>query len=307
MGNFGVIGVSLLMLTAWGGTSDDNTLSNPQEKNCSYANFVHTHLSPMTEAWSEASLEIGLPNRLFYQTAMVYFLGEQGNLDFGEIDYINPTQEKCQSLGYSQTFCENGTFPDQACPYNSNYFNRCCDSRYKYERKKCKYPNTLSGDSCGGKYMCYCDRALYPLEGCDAPLQPGADVCVEEGQSYYAQCVCPSSYTQTCEGQNIEGVGVGCTQNGVTKYESCRCKEGYNQTCAEMGAVTPSDYCLLNGIKYYNNCKTCENKCTLSSCPEGNVCEYEDCSQKYCAIGCATNYKDLDNYWCNGAMRCWFK
>ena len=63
----------------------------------------------------------------------------------------------------------------------------------------------------------------------------------------------------------------------------------------------------MNGIKYYNNCKTCENKCKLDSCPVGNICEYEDCSQKYCTIGCATGYKDLDNYWCNGALRCWVK
>ena len=65
-------------------------------------------------------------------------------------------------------------------------------------------------------------------------------------------------------------------------------------TCGDKGPVTPSDYCLLNGIKYYNNCKTCENKCTLASCPAGASCTYEDCSQKYCAVGCATNYTD----WC---------
>ncbi len=65
-------------------------------------------------------------------------------------------------------------------------------------------------------------------------------------------------------------------------------------TCTELGPVTPTDYCQMNGIKYYNNCKTCENKCSLDSCPEGVVCEYEDCSQKYCDIGCEVNYTN----WC---------
>ena len=115
------------------------------------------------------------------------------------------------------------------------------------------------------------------------------------------------NYTETCTGQNQQGRGTGCTYNGTTKYTACECKPGYNQTCTELGPVTPSDYCQMNGIKYYNNCKTCENKCKLDSCPVGNICEYEDCSQKYCTIGCATGYKDLDNYWCNGALRCWVK
>ena len=78
-------------------------------------------------------------------------------------------------------------------------------------------------------------------------------------------------------------------------------------TCSDLGPITPTDYCLKDNIKYYNNCKTCENKCTLDKCPTGVSCTYEACSQKYCAVGCAVGYKDLDNYWCNGAMRCWFK
>ena len=154
--------------------------------------------------------------------------------------------------------------------------------------------------------MCYCDRSLYSVTGCSSPQVPEGTGCVEEGVTYYSKCVCPSNYNQTCDGQNQQGVGTGCTQNGVTYYTSCQCKSGY-KTCSDLGPVTPTDYCLMNGIKYYNNCKTCDFKCSLSSCPAGNVCEYEDCSQKYCVTGCAVGYKDLDNYWCNGVMRCWFK
>ena len=133
------------------------------------------------------------------------------------------------------------------------------------------------------------------------------DNCTEEGKRYYSGCVCPSNYNQTCDGQNQQGVGEGCNDNGTVKYTSCQCKAGYSMTCTDIGPVTPSDYCLMNGIKYYNNCKTCENKCTLDSCPAGVSCTQEECSGKYCAVGCAVDYKDLDNYWCNGALRCWFK
>ena len=129
--------------------------------------------------------------------------------------------------------------------------------------------------------------------------------CVEEGVPYYSKCICPAYYDKTCEGENLQGVGEGCTQNGVTKYTSCQCKSGYNMTCSDMGPVTPTDYCLKDGVKYYNNCKTCENKCKLDSCPSGLVCNLEECSQKYCATGCAIGTVDLDNYWCDGALRCW--
>ncbi|MBS7095425.1 MAG: hypothetical protein KH081_08835, partial [Azospirillum sp.] len=80
----------------------------------------------------------------------------------------------------------------------------------------------------------------------------------------------------------------------TTKYTACECKPGYNQTCTELGPVTPSDYCQMNGVKYYNNCKTCENKCKLDSCPAGVSCTLEDCSGKYCDVGCATGYVN----WC---------
>ncbi|MFR2533176.1 MAG: hypothetical protein ACLS9L_06225, partial [Alphaproteobacteria bacterium] len=162
-------------------------------------------------------------------------------------------------------------------------------------------------DGCGGKYRCICNRTLYPVESCASPQVVSDDSCIEGNKKYYSECLCPSNYNQICDGKNQEGNGEGCTYQGTTQYTSCRCKNGYNMTCGDLGPVTPSDYCLMNGIKYYNNCKTCENKCSLTACPSGVVCEKENCSGKYCPVGCAVNYKDLDNYWCDGALRCWFK
>ena len=300
------IGISVFALTAWGGVSENSVLLN-QGVNHNAIHLIETSQSQTYEPSSRASLDVDLPNRFNFKTASVSFITGSDNLTFEVPEFIDDSPDKCKQLGYTKTSCTSGN-PTTFCPYNNSYFKDCCDAQYKYSKEECTYPKTVSGDSCGGKYMCYCDRSLYPETKCASPMvAEGGDSCVEDGVTYYAKCVCPSSYSQTCDGLNQEGSGAGCTQNGVTKYTSCQCKSGYNMTCSDMGPVTPSDYCLKDGVKYYNNCKTCENKCTLSSCPDGNVCEYEDCSQKYCVTGCAVGYKDLDNYWCDGALRCWFK
>ena len=288
------IGISVLALTALGGVSENNVSITWQGANPQYTHLVHTSLNQTFEPMSRAGFGLSLPNRKSFKTSSVQFITGGSNIDFGNMDFGDPTIDQCKKEGYSLTSCDVGLLPGLKCPYNSAYFDKCCDARYKYDKSACSYPNTVSGDSCGGKYMCYCDRSLYPVTGCSAPQVPEGTGCVEDGKTYYSKCVCPSNYNQKCDGQNQQGVGTGCTQNGVTYYTSCQCKSGYSMTCSDLGPVTPSDYCLMNGIKYYNNCKTCENKCSLDSCPTGNICEYEDCSQKYCDIGCATNY----TYWC---------
>jgi len=245
----------------------------------------------------------------FPKLASVHFLTESNSLQFNVPAFEDTSVQNCKDLGYTKTSCSSGN-PSVFCPYNNAYFKECCDASYKYTADSCTYPNTISKTSCGGKYQCTCDTTLYPVTSCTSPQTPATgngSSCTANGVTRYSECVCPSNYTETCTGQNQQGRGTGCTYKGTTKYTACECKPGYNQTCTELGPVTPSDYCQMNGIKYYNNCKTCENKCKLDSCPVGNICEYEDCSQKYCTIGCATGYKDLDNYWCNGALRCWVK
>ena len=228
-------------------------------------------------------------------SASVTFITNDDNLVFGDVDFQDTSGTTCKKLGYKITSCSSGNLTS-ACPYNDAYFKECCDSSYKYTQNECSYPKTVSTDSCGGKYKCYCDKSVYKVtsSSCVSPQVAAGTACNEGGVNYYTSCTCPSSYSQTCTGQNQQGSGAGCTQNGVTKYTSCKCKSGYNMTCSDLGPVTPTNYCLLNGIKYYNNCKTCENKCTLASCPAGMSCIYEDCSQKYCSSGCAIGYID----WC---------
>ena len=243
----------------------------------------------------------------FPRLANVTFITGDKQLDFGNIEFADPYDQLCKDKGYTKTSCETGYWKSDFCPYKNEYFKQCCADKYKYTADSCSYPNELSSDGCGGKYRCICNRTLYPVESCVSPQVVSGDACTEDGKKYYSECVCPSNYTETCTGQNQQGRGTGCNYNGTTKYTACECKPGYNQTCTELGPVTPSDYCQMNGVKYYNNCKTCENKCTLDECPAGVSCTLEDCSGKYCAVGCAVGSYDLDNYWCGGALRCWVK
>ena len=230
----------------------------------------------------------------FPKLANVTFITGDKQLDFGNIEFADPYDQLCKDKGYTKTSCETGYWKSDFCPYKNEYFKQCCADKYKYTADSCSYPNELSSDGCGGKYRCICNRTLYPVESCASPQVVSGDACTEDGKKYYSECVCPSNYTETCTGQNQQGRGTGCTYNGTTKYTACECKPGYNQTCTELGPVTPSDYCQMNGIKYYNNCKTCENKCKLDSCPAGVSCTLEDCSGKYCDVGCATGYVN----WC---------
>ena len=232
----------------------------------------------------------------FPKLASVHFLTESNSLQFNVPAFEDTSVQNCKDLGYTKTSCSSGN-PSVFCPYNNAYFKECCDTSYKYTADSCTYPNTISKTSCGGKYQCTCDTTLYPVTSCTSPQTPATgngSSCTANGVTRYSECVCPSNYTETCTGQNQQGRGTGCNYNGTTKYTACECKPGYNQTCTELGPVTPSDYCQMNGVKYYNNCKTCENKCKLDSCPAGVSCTLEDCSGKYCDVGCATGYVN----WC---------
>ncbi len=240
-----------------------------------------------------------------FKIASVHFLINDSEITFSRnTEFKDETINRCQALGYTLTSCASGQ-PTDVCPYNNVYFKSCCSADYKHT--SCTFPLTQSIDSCGGKYRCYCDKELFPYTNCTSPQMPlssSGSFCSANGEIRYADCVCPEFYAESCTGLNQQGKGAGCSKNGETKYIGCECKAGYTLTCSELGPVKSSDYCERDGIKYYKECKTCPNTCSLASCPSGVVCEYEECSKKYCDIGCAVGYRDLDNYWCNGALRC---
>ncbi len=299
-------GLSALAVTAVTVEALALTVS-PEFKLWSYPHLTQLNQSQAFETLSLAGGRSRLPVSA-YKVAKVHFITNDGAQIFsGGVEFEDLSDKSCIKEGYKMTSCPNGVRAD-ICPYNSSYFKDCCPK--DYDSVACTYPLTRSKDSCGGKYLCYCDPELFPITSCTAPqvtpspLSDRGKTCSSGGVTRYAECVCPASYSEVCIGINQQGKGTGCTKNGTTKYTACECKPGYTLTCSDLGPSSLSDYCQMNGIKYYKECKTCPNKCSLASCPAGVVCEYEECSKKYCDIGCAVGYRDLDNYWCNGALRC---
>ena len=235
-----------------------------------------------------------------YKLAGVHFITNDNGQVFkgfensSNVEFEDPTSIKCKGEGYTQTSCSNG-IPGDVCPYNSSYFKECCDSSYSYTAENCSLLNTTS--SCGGKYKCDCDPINYPVTetSCVSPQVPSNkpnSSCVVGGQVRYSECVCPESYVETCNGVNVQGKGSGCSKNGATTFASCECKSGYSLTCSGSGnsPKNTSDYCQLNGIKYYKECNICPFNCTTETRTEGVTYDYEECSNKYCATGCAEGY-----------------
>ena len=252
------MGVSLFLLCAIGGESKKNESLDELAINSKYTHLIDTNQSQIFESGFRASLSLSLPYRSSYKIAKVHFIAENAGLNFNEKqpEFVDESPLICERLGYNLTSCTSGNLM-LPCPYNGTYFKECCDTEYKYNKNDCSYPNTLSNDSCGGKYKCYCDKKIYPVTKCTHPQKVSDDSCDEEGVKYYSECICPSEYSQTCSGKNQEGNGIGCTYKGVTKYTSCKCKAGYTMTCEKWGPARPDDYCLQNGIKYYNTCNEC--------------------------------------------------
>ena len=257
-------------------------------------------LEPVSRADGLSRLPIGS-----YNTASVHFIGFEQSLEFTgmeKLGFSDVSADNCKRMGYNLTSCSNGWLSG-TCPYNPSYFKECCSSDYKYSADNCKYPNSLSSDSCGGKYRCLCDTGVYPYTKCSSPLVPqtgSGSTCTAYGKTYYSDCICPSSYSNTCSGQNQLGKGTGCTKNGVTKYTACECKSGYNLTCSGNGyrPARASDYCLNNGTRYYNSCcMNDETNCAYGTYNCSNGCGG---TRKCCKV-CDPNDRDCK---CPGYVYC---
>ncbi len=285
----GLCGLSLVMIPEVVLSSSKDNLKSVSPHQ--YTHLIETYQSQTFEPLSQTALfsEQSASVSSFIKVARVHFLTNDGGTTFSTSDapnFIDTTIDKCKGLGYALTSCTFGN-PANICPYNSSYFEECCDAKYKYSPSQCQYPYSPSDVSCGGKYECVCDKSLFPItaSSCEAPMIASlvsGNSCVENGIIYVSECVCPSNYTETCSGNHLQGKGSGCTKNGETKYTSCECESGYNLTCSDNGPLNSSDFCLKDGVKYYKECEA-----AYKGCPTGSV--------------------DLDNYWCNGALKCVIK
>ena len=200
-----------------------------------------------------------------FKLAKVHFVVDTADkIGFDDIEqsFDHNNAQRCKDLGFAQTAaCAANQFKARLCPYDDAYYDRCCDNDYKYTKGECSYPNTISSTSCGGKYKCYCDTALYPYTSanCPAPKEL-SDKCVDASGAHYAECKCPSYYKPCDASKNLVGVGEACPGNGETVYAACECESGYNQVCEQFGPANANDYCL-NGGKFYKTCKTSADWC----------------------------------------------
>ena len=80
----------------------------------------------------------------FPKLANVTFITGDKQLDFGNVEFVDPYDQICKSMGYAQTSCAAGYWKFDFCRYSNAYFKQCCADKYKYTADSCSYPNELS-------------------------------------------------------------------------------------------------------------------------------------------------------------------
>ncbi len=238
--------------------------------------------------------------------AKVHFIVDDGNtLGFNNIEqnFDLDNVNRCKSLGFNKNGgCGANERVAHYCPYDSSYYDQCCDLNFGYSKAECSYPNTVSSTSCGGKFKCYCDRSLYPYTAtsCPSPKLHNEDKCSEVTYSngvattnlYYSDCICPATWI-TCDSSiHQKGSGTACEYKDVTTYASCECEAGYTETCDEFGPKSPMDYCFLKGTKYYKTCKTEQEVCESIGYTHSadNPCDEDSVIESYCPRGSGNSY-----------------
>ena len=212
-------------------------------------------------------------------------------------DYDLDNAERCRQEGYTQTSCPEGQEPSNACPYDSNYFEKCvssCPSNYV----TCDVPYYGVGETCDGKYAsCEKDteRACQELnpgyvDECGAGQQLSSDRCSYD--SLYGTCC------NTCEGYDNTSIPEGYVQDGESCL-GCDGQEHYKikpnpcdgfMDCGSMGPEIGAKSCQSGNQIKYDNCKACPNLGSLTYCPAPFTCSYEDCSGLYYKTGCQPGY-----------------
>lgn len=144
-----------------------------------------------------------------------------------------------------------------------------CDATYKYtcSVNSSNHIKNGKGDTCGGKYKeCECDNILYNWS-------KGA--CTLNCTRYS----CSETLYPLLE-RNIPN---------VSSYEECV------PNCSDESKRFKIASCNL-GFELENGACICHNRCNLTSCPVGAICEKEDCSGKLCAVGCKESFITPINY-----------
>lgn len=238
-----------------------------------------------------------------FQLAKSIFLPDRfEDLGLSDYDTLHSDYNIGNCDAYPLTLCPSGT-RCEACPFNTRRFRTFeCVAPYQMSGGKCVCPPAVSLN--GDNEVCsqYCGNTCIEKTCSPSPNQTGC-----------------TNGTQSCDngcGQKTRQCCVACSNKVTSKpanatYTYTECYDGSNHQI-QSGWTCNSGYHKEN-----NSCeKDCvSNPCsafTLSECPSGYTCTSctktaADCSTSgtyYQIIACPSGKLDLNNYWCNGALKC---
>ncbi len=137
---------------------------------------------------------------------------------------------------------------------------------------------------------------------------------------YWSDCPakCETAVSDPCQSKHCQNLT--CTYGCKTPCANCsaKCNE-----CVEACDSLPDNTSDYGCDKYWADCPSkCEigTVCTPKDCSDytlteaPNNAQYETCVKgcgdttiHYRLVSCLTGYVNLDTYWCNGALRCFWK
>ena len=263
--------------------------------------FSHIHTTPIELKPISTSLGTKLAGVCFMGQGSCgddgfYSKGSSGGGSGGD-DFNIDTDKQCKNEGYTITSCPAGSAAVGVCPYDSGYYSGC-----KSYEELCKQDNYYK--TCSGNLV------LDPDQSCDYDSSykkciSSEEACEDEG------------YQSSCEEGKILDPGQVCSYN--SSYQKCECNpcDGYEYSYAEataQGYEVDGEGCNSCGVmKYKRKVKEClgfsvcdcGGEIGTTECWSGEQQMFLNC--KACVEECDSGEIDLNNYWCNGALRCFIK
>lgn len=269
----------------------------------------HTHTHTSTPPAEPAPLFLSLPKVSdTYQTAGICFIGFGGCGDDGHFnkgssggsggdDFNIDPKKQCTNEGFTVNSCPAGSAAYGICPYDNRYFTGC-----KSYDELCKQDNYYK--TCSGGLV------LDPSQSC-------------EYDSAYKKCeakdeLCENNgYQAACEDGKIQDPGQACSYDG--SFQKCVCNpcDGYDYTYAKAtskGYEIDGNACNSCGAeKYKRKAKECSGflscdcggEIGATECWSAEVQKFSSC--KSCYTECTNGKTDIANFWCGGALKCFFK
>ncbi len=180
-------------------------------------------------------------------------------------DIIDPNPEyRCDKEGYKKLVCNSLQKPDNFCPYDETYFEKCV---CRDNLVTCTLPNIGVGATCDGKYDHCCNNS------CQSGYDTSSGTC-RQASSLVTACgnKCYKILNNTCtSGQISASPETGGYKNKIVSYTECGnpCFQSYNDNC-QSGYVKAkeSGKCYETSVLYTEYGTTChkEKPCCDDTC-----------------------------------------